>query len=158
VSAITFQRIPTKQAVRSELVRMIYVGPDDHFRIPILKRAGYSVDQCKSACQLHAALRDIASPPDAVVIVEKKRIDPRAAMFLTRSTSAAALVLFQSADHTYDESGFDFVVPVLPSVDEWLGGIATLIERRRSDRDRTQGRLSSVWQPAERISRLSRVG
>jgi len=57
--AATFQEIPPQQTVRSELARMIYFGQDDRFRIPILKNSGYSVDQCDSVCQLHAALRGI---------------------------------------------------------------------------------------------------
>src|ERR1700722_8278003 len=142
MGAITFQRIPTKQTVRSEPVRMIYLGPDDRFRIPIFKNSGYSVDQCDSVCQLHTALREVDPQADVVAIVENERIDPRAAMFLTRITSAAALILFQSTDYSYDESGFDFVVPILSSANRWLSGITGLIERRRSDRTQ-DGRLGT---------------
>jgi hypothetical protein len=153
--AIAFPSITTKQTVRNGPVRMIYFGPDDRFRIPILKHAGYSVDQCNSVCQLRAALS--ANPQtEAVAIAEDEIIDPRAAMFLTRTTSAA-LILFQSIDHCYGVSEFDFVVPILPSADQWLSGITVLVERRRSDRDRTHDRLPSAWQPVEGIYRLPRV-
>jgi hypothetical protein len=138
-----FPQASSEQTVRSELTRVIHFGPDDCFRIPILKGSGYSVDLCNSASQLHAALQDVDQKADAVAIVENKGIDPSAAIFLTRMTSEAALILFQSKDHSYDESGFDHVVRVPSSPSEWLGELTKIIERRRSVRP--PSRPLSAW-------------
>jgi hypothetical protein len=144
---------PPKQTSPSELIRLIYFGPDDRFRIPILKNAGYTVEQCGSVCQLRDALSDAYPRAEAVAIVERERIDPRGAVFLTRVSSAAALILFQSIEHTYDESEFDFVVPALAKANEWLGSIGALVEQRRSCH--TRDTTPSIWQPIERIHRIS---
>jgi len=93
--------------------------------------------------QLHAALLE-ADQADVVMMVENERYDPRGAMFLTRTTSSAALILFQSGDYHYEESDFDLIVQVLSDPSEWLGDIKKLIERRRAVRP--QDRRQSVWQ------------
>jgi len=142
-ASANFPATSSGQAAGSELIRMIHFGLDDCFRIPILESAGYSVDQCDSVSQLHAALLE-ADQADVVMMVENERYDPRGAMFLTRTTSSAALILFQSGDYHYEESDFDLIVQVLSDPSEWLGDIKKLIERRRAVRP--QDRRQSVWQ------------
>jgi hypothetical protein len=122
---------------KTMVARIVHIGSDSCHRLPVLKSAGYSIDNCSSVAQLHAALqaRDEA---DAVVLTESDGAVPEDAVSLARSSSTAPLILFPSRNVHYDESDFDLVVPVLTPPEQWLDDIATLIERCRDIRMRSQ--------------------
>jgi hypothetical protein len=112
------------------IARIVHFGSDNSFRVALLKTAGYSVDECNSVSQLHAALIGLREA-DAVVISEGDGDAPYDAISLTRSTSMVPLILFRSRNPHYDESEFDLVVPEAIDPAKCLSDIARLISSRR---------------------------
>jgi hypothetical protein len=111
--------------------RIVHFGFDDCHRIAVLKSAGYSVEECKSIAQLHAALVGVREV-EAVVITETDEIEPDEAISVTRATSMAPLILFQSLKPHYDVSEFDLVVPCPTDPYKRLGDIRAVIDQRKS--------------------------
>jgi hypothetical protein len=116
---------------------LLHFGIDDRYRVPILRRAGYSVEECRSVRRLHSALVRFPEP-DAVAIAENDEIEPGEAVSLVRSHCTSPLVLFQGANPVIETSEFNLVVPPLTEPKEWLFGIALLIAESRAIRDRSR--------------------
>jgi hypothetical protein len=108
---------------------VVHFGDDVCFRLPVLKSAGYSVTECYSVELLSAAL---SQNPEAVLLEEEPGLPTEAAAVLTRSCSAASLILFRSEVDRFTSGDFDLVIPSLTPPEEWLGEVAALILRSRS--------------------------
>src|SRR5579863_8958984 len=111
-------------------IRIVHFGEDTFNRISTLKSNGYSVDECYSLSELHASLVGIL-PADAVTIAENDRDGAVTdhAISLTRSISAAPLILFRGGNQRYSAPEIDLVVPSNAGADDWLKDLAKLIER-----------------------------
>ena len=109
-------------------IRIVHFGSDVFNRIAALKRTGYSVDECYSIADLHASLVGIL-PADAVAIADNEGAVTDHAISLTRSISAAPLILFRDRNDLYIRPEIDLVVPSNAGADDWLNDIAKLIER-----------------------------
>jgi hypothetical protein len=116
---------------------LLHFGMDDCYRVPLLRRAGYAVEECHSVRRLHSALIQFPEP-DAVAIAEDDEIEPDEAVSLVRSHCTSPLVLFQAANPTFQTSEFNLVVPSLTDPQEWLNGIASLIAESRAVRERSR--------------------
>ncbi len=125
--------------------RIIHFGADNCHRLWVLQSAGYSIDDCQSVVQLRTALQS-AIDADAVAFTESERFAPDEAVHVTRSHSAAPLILFRETHNDCAESVFDLVVPVLEPPESRLTNIAALIARSQAVRANSQGlsRKSSV--------------
>ncbi|MGB6686871.1 MAG: hypothetical protein WBE76_03420 [Terracidiphilus sp.] len=117
--------------------RIVHFGSDTCHRVPVLKSAGYSIDDCRSVAQLHSALQ-MSAEAAAVVMTEPDGTAPERAISITRSSSTAPLILFPSRGLEYKESDFDLVVPVLTPPEQWLNDIAALIQRSLAIRAQSQ--------------------
>jgi hypothetical protein len=109
---------------------LVYFGVDTCHRLPVLARAGYTVENCYSALQLEAVF-DSSCPAEAVLMTDHEGKLPQDAITLTRSRSVAPLILFRDSNHSYAESAFDLVVPSLTAPGQWLEQIAVLLEESR---------------------------
>jgi hypothetical protein len=118
----------------------IHFGEDICFRLPVLKSAGYSVAECHSFEVLSAAL---GQNPEAVLLEEQPRALTEAAAILTRSRSAASLILFRSEVDGFTAGDFDLVIPSLTPPEEWLSEIAELLQRSRIIRAESQAILKA---------------
>jgi hypothetical protein len=114
---------------------VVHFGEDICFRLQVLESAGYSVAECHSIELLSSALRQ---NPEAVLLEEEPQSLIEAAAFLTRSCSAASLVLFRSEVDSFTAGDFDLVVPSLTPPEEWLSEIADLLQRSRAVRAESQ--------------------
>lgn len=113
----------------------IHFGEDLCFRLPVLESAGYSVAECHSIELLSAAL---GQNPEAVLLGEEPKVLAEAAAILTRSRSAASLILFRSEVDSFTAGDFDLIIPSLTSPEEWLSEIADLLQRSRTIRAESQ--------------------
>jgi hypothetical protein len=116
---------------------VIHFGIDDLHRIPVLRQAGYVVEDCLSVRSLHSALIQYPDP-DAVAMAESDAMNGNEAISLVRSHSTAPLVLFQGWQMFFEASEFNLVVPRLTHPRVWLVDLADLIERSRAIRSRCQ--------------------
>jgi hypothetical protein len=120
----------------------IHIGEDLCFRLPVLESAGYSVAECHSIELLSAAL---GRNPEAVLLEEEPKVLTEAAAILTRSRSAASLILFRSEVDSFTAGDFDLIIPSLTSPEEWLSQIAGLLQRSRTIRAESQTLLRASW-------------
>jgi len=118
-------------------VRIVHYGVDDCHRVPVLKFAGYSIADCQSIAQLHAALQSTLMA-GAVVMSEIDDLAPRRAVSIVRTISTAPLVLFPGRASSILEPEFDLVIPALTPPEQWLGEMAELIDRYFANRIRSQ--------------------
>ncbi|MGA7107300.1 MAG: hypothetical protein WBV28_19415 [Terracidiphilus sp.] len=108
--------------------RIIYFGPDTCHRLPILSNAGYTIENCTSVEQLHAALT--LDQADAVLLTDSGNDVPEAIDFLG-SHSALPLILFCDSQSNSPGSGVDLIVPILTPPSLWLAEIQTLLDQSR---------------------------
>jgi hypothetical protein len=116
---------------------LIHFGVDDCYRVPVLKKAGFLVEECTSLRRLQSALVQLPEP-DAVAVAENDEIEAKDAMLLARSNCKAPLVLFQGRSPGSDTSGFNLVVPPLTDPRVWLNDLASLIGHSRILRGQSQ--------------------
>jgi len=109
---------------------LVYFGVDTCHRLPVLMRAGYTVENCYSALQLEAVF-DSISPAEAVLMTDHEGKLPQDAITLTRCRPVTPLILFRDSNHSYAESAFDLVVPSLTPPGQWLEQIALLLGESR---------------------------
>lgn len=108
---------------------LIHFGLDDCYRVPVLKEAGFLVEECASARRLGSALIDFPEA-EAIAISESDEIEANEAMaVLLHSGSTAPLILFQGWNRCLDSSGFNLVVPPLTEPRTWLKDVHSLIKR-----------------------------
>jgi hypothetical protein len=109
-------------------VTVVHFGEDICYRLPVLRSAGYAVEQCDS---LEHFSMFLAWDPDVVVLEEEPLVPLRKAISFTRARSNASLVLFRHDLGTTLVEECDLVIPTLTAPEEWLVEIATLLERSR---------------------------
>jgi hypothetical protein len=116
---------------------LIHLGADDCYRVPVLKEAGFCVEEFRSVGRLHSALLQFPEP-DAVAIAESDEIEARETMFLVQSSCAAPLILFQGRNRCFETSGFSLVIPPLTEPRVWLNDLVVLIEHTRMIRSQSR--------------------
>jgi hypothetical protein len=116
---------------------IVYFGVDTCHRLPVLQRAGYSVENCCSVLQLDAVF-DSGHPAEAVLMTDHEGNLPQDAITLTRSRSAARLVLFRDSNCSFAESAFHLVIPSLTPPEQWLQQIASLLEESRLPQEESE--------------------
>jgi hypothetical protein len=123
-------------------VRLIHFGSDDCHRVNVLRSAGYSVDECRSMRAFQDALK-AERKPDAVFITEREDDPAGDAISLTKSCSAAPLILFRRSHGDLSDRGFDLVIESLTPPQQWLQEIDELIARRHTGPGAGPGQLNS---------------
>jgi len=111
--------------------KVIHFGLDDCHRLMVLRSAGYTVDECRSVLQLREML-ETGEVPDAVLISDCEGVSPLEAVTLARTFSPNPLILFRSTNLTYEDGGFDLVVPCLTPPAVWLSEVDAVIEKSRA--------------------------
>jgi hypothetical protein len=117
-------------------VRILHFGQEFCHRLPVLKSAGYRVDECVSISQLQFRFQS-GFQPDAVSMAEYGGSAPVDAVPAIRSFCSAPLILFRetnlvpnpNGEGDYDGYRFDLVIPALTQPSEWLDEIAAVIHR-----------------------------
>jgi CRP/FNR family transcriptional regulator, cyclic AMP receptor protein len=132
--------------------KIVHFGVDEHYRLRTLREAGYTVESCVSLSEFKWVLYS-EGLVDLIVFTEADGIAPYSAISLARN-KCSPLVLFQGWMPHYEQSPFNLVIPMLASVDQWLGEIAHLIESTQrlieeSSNQRTKSRIL-----CEEIARL----
>jgi CRP/FNR family transcriptional regulator, cyclic AMP receptor protein len=117
--------------------RIVHFGIDDSDLLRALRDAGYSVDDCDSLSDLQSLLKS-NQPADAVAITEGNDAALSNVISLSRTSSAAPLILFQDRNSNTSKSEFNLVVPVLAPPDKWLKEITALVDRTRAMRENSQ--------------------
>ncbi len=118
--------------------RVIHFGVDDCYRLSVLRRAGYDVDDCSDEIQLRAVLETMGEA-DAVMVNDSDGSIPESVISLARARCAAPIILFPNASRTYSaEQEVDLVVPSFTPPQEWLLKLANLIVRSRTLRAYSQ--------------------
>lgn len=107
--------------------RIVHVGEDICYRVPVLRRAGFKVDVCISTDQLSDNLFN-RPETDAILISDPGREISEEILRRIRGCSSAPIVLFQSSSRDYPNAWFDLVIPVLSRPVEWLRDIAKVTE------------------------------
>jgi len=116
---------------------LIHFGVDDCYRVPVLKEAGFRVEECHSLPRLDSALTHFPEP-DVVAIAESDEIEAKEAMSLVHSSCAAPLVLFQGRNRCFETSEFRLVIPPLTEPRVWLNDLVSLIEQSRATRSQSR--------------------
>jgi hypothetical protein len=114
---------------------VVHFGEDICYRLPVLRSAGYTVEQCDSLEHFSTFL---AWGPDMVVLEEEPLVPLRKAISFTRARSKASVVLFRHDTGTMLLEECDLVIPTLTAPEEWLVEIATLLEQSRTIRADSQ--------------------
>jgi hypothetical protein len=118
--------------------RVIHFGVDDCYRLSVLRRAGYDIDDCSNLIQLRAVLESNGEA-DAVMVNDSTGSIPEFVFSLARARSAAPIILFPNSSRTYQtEQEVDLIVPSFTPPEEWLLKLATLIVRSRALRAYSQ--------------------
>ncbi|HUH63021.1 MAG TPA: hypothetical protein VLZ50_08500 [Terracidiphilus sp.] len=136
---------------------LLHFGVDDCLRLPVLRNAGYRVEECPSIRRLKSALLQFPEP-DAVAIAENdsiEKVEADKAISLVRAHGPAPLILFQDRKSFLESSEFNLVVPFRTHPRLWLSGLAGLIERGRMIQQRSK-RLREEVAAAMEVSRRER--
>lgn len=70
---------------------------------------------------------------DAVLVSDSEGASPREALIACRAHTSAPIILFRSTNLSYEDSGFDLVVPSLTPPEVWLDDVTATIERSRAE-------------------------
>lgn len=117
--------------------RIIHLGEDRHHRVPILKGAGYLVDNCSSIFDL-SNLFGANNRLSAVVMAESNLSLIRNAVSITRSHCSAPIIFFPGTETAYSASEFDLIVPSFTYPQRWLADLARVIEWSSAVRSQSQ--------------------
>jgi hypothetical protein len=126
--------------------RVIHFGPDECYRTPIMRAAGYDVTQCDSIDELQSALKS-SDATDLICISESYQQPREDALAISRTMSTAPVVLFRSTMHRYISDRFDLEIDTLATPDVWLVHMKSLIERPRAVRERSQEMIGRSKKP-----------
>lgn len=108
--------------------RIIHFGIDECYRLKVLRRAGYEVDDCRNFIQFRSAL-DCEIAADAVILNDSQGSVPLTAIPLARSRTTAPIILFPYSRRSYLWEQVDLVVPSFTPPKDWLLDFANLILR-----------------------------
>jgi hypothetical protein len=113
--------------------RVIHFGPDDCYRLNVLRRAGYDIAGCNNLVELCKTLESDAEA-DAVLVNDSQGSIPLQAISTTRSRTSAPIILFPHPIRTYDADKIDLLVAAFTPPEEWLLDLANLIIHFRTVR------------------------
>lgn len=114
--------------------RLIHFGEDECYRTPIMRGAGYNVEQCESIPDLQQALKS-PETTDLICISESYHRPREDALAISRALSKAPVVLFRSTMHRYIADRFDLEIDTLAEPEVWLLQLDGLIEESRKNGD-----------------------
>lgn len=107
--------------------KLVYFGVDTCHRLPVLRRAGYLVENCRSAEHLGALLG--SGEIDAVLTTDRDGDVPDQMVELIRAQWTVPVILFRDSNRNCNERRFDLVIAALTSPPRWLGELGALINR-----------------------------
>lgn len=111
--------------------RIVHFGVDESFRLAILSRAGFKVEDCDSSLSRLATTLRKHRRVNAVVLSECDGQEGSAieALTLARSECKAPVILFRSASPRSNHTDVDLVIPNLTEPGVWLQAIYAVIAR-----------------------------
>ncbi len=109
--------------------RVVYLGRDDCYRVMILTKAGYAVQQCSSLAEL---VRSFESGvlADLICIAEGHEPYSAEALSLARTKYITPMILFRNTGWIYNGFKFDLEIESLAPPGEWLGEIERILRPR----------------------------
>lgn len=116
--------------------RVIHFGPDECYRVQVLRQAGYIVTESHTLDELGLDLQR-NEQVEAVFLTEGDARSTTQAAVLARQLSQAPVILFRRSSLDLDEQKFDLVHPWLESPEVWLAKTAVLIASSRALRQRS---------------------
>lgn len=114
----------------STAATIIYFGPDDSLRIPVLARAGFRVSGCESVAELSRLLQ-AAPDTEAVIFGEAPGEPANDAADEAREKSKALRILFQHPASASSEPKFDLVILPATPPERWLQQVAAAVLKVR---------------------------
>lgn len=117
---------------------ILYVGADTCCRIPVLERSGLTVYRAEGL--IPAILNVFAAREyfSAITFNTDVLELPRKMVSVTRSLSAAPLILFENLYVYPDKSDFDLIVPPLTTASRWLKQLHDLIKASGKQQERSR--------------------
>jgi hypothetical protein len=114
------------QRVKNVAAKVLFFGQDTRQCIPVLKRAGYSVDVYASVVEMRPSVFD---DPDAAAVAISATWEPflRDPISIARHHTTIPFILFEGAGEGPAQSIFDLVVPARRAPSQWLGELDLLI-------------------------------
>ena len=108
--------------------RVIHFGWDDCYRVPVLRAAGFEVEEAKSLGELGVDLQR-KQAVDAVIVSEE--LEPTAELVAERVRKAVPVpvILFRRSQREIDERKFEKVYTCTTPPDVWLSEMAALIAK-----------------------------
>jgi len=138
--------------------RVIHFGWDNSFRVPVLRAAGFRVQETRSLDELSVDLQD-DEDLGAVVISEDLEIPSENAAEVVRQCTLAPVILFRRTRQDIDGTRFDKVFDSSVAPWDWLGETAALIARCRALReysDQLWAETAQVWEEFQRQQERAR--
>ena len=119
------------EAERKLPARVIHIGVDVCYRLGVLRRAGYEIQECANLIEFRSALRSGIDAGAVFVNDSNGRVSPDAFSIARQSTSAP-IILFPNSGRTYHIEQIDLIVPCFTPPDKWLRDVANLIVQSRA--------------------------
>lgn len=110
--------------------RVIHFGVDACYRLSVLRRAGYDIENCRNLDELCDALQS-EGETDAVMVNDSDGSMSPQAIFLVRTRTTAPIIVFPSSIQAYLVEDVDLLVPAFTPPEEWLLDLANLIVHTR---------------------------
>jgi hypothetical protein len=105
--------------------KIVYFGTDTCYRLAVLRRAGYVVENCKSLDDLLGALG--SSQVSAILTTDRDVDVSNELVRLVRARPYLPLILFRDSNRDCDERRFDLVIAALTWPPRWLSDLQGLI-------------------------------
>ena len=114
---------------------ILHVGADICRRIPVMESAGLQVFQTEDSIPAIRKAFDRGDSFSAITFQTEVSALPWGLVSLTRTLSAAPLILFENPYIYCEKSSFDLVVPAGTSPSRWLKKLQGVIEASRKLRE-----------------------
>jgi hypothetical protein len=134
---------------------ILHFGEDSCYHVPILRNAGYVVEECQTLGQLAATI-DTGRNADLLCVSETPGLPLRTTLEIVRPHWQVPIVLFRTSGREYDLK-FDLEIPALTPPSVWLEEFHRLVAKFKADRERTRALIAqSQTLSAERAEARAR--
>lgn len=116
---------------RSMAAKIVHFGIDSCYRLGVLRRAGYVIENCSNLEEVCAAVKPDRET-DAIMINDSDGSLPPHAISLVRTRTTAPIIVFPSSLRLYQPQEIDLLVPAFTPPEEWLIDLANLIVQGRA--------------------------
>lgn len=119
------------EAERRLAAKVIHLGVDVCYRLGVLRRAGYEIQECANLIEFRSVLQS-GIDADAVFVNDSNGRVPPDAFSVARDSTSAPIILFPNSGRTYQLGQIDLIVPCFTPPERWLRDVANLIAQSRA--------------------------